>query len=69
MKLYVAKDSTSCRRVLATAYHLNLPLELQTIEFYSKHFDKQAFAAKSPNGMVPLLEDGDFVLWESIAIM
>jgi glutathione S-transferase len=24
--------------------------------------------AKSPNGRVPILEDGDFVLWESNAI-
>ncbi len=69
MKLYIAKGSTSCRKVLATAYHLNIPLELQTIEFYSEHFDRPAFTKKNPNGMVPLLEDGDFRLWESTAIM
>lgn len=69
MKLYIAKGSTSCRKVLATVYHLNLPLELQTIQFYSEHFDKKVFARKNPNGMVPLLEDGDFLLWESTAIM
>lgn len=69
MKLYVAKGSTSCRKVLATAYHLDIPLDLQTIEFYSERFDKQAFAKKNLNGMVPLLEDDGFLLWESTAIM
>ena len=69
MKLYIAKGSTSCRKVLATALHLNIPLELETIEFYSKNFDKEAFARKNINGMVPLLEDGKFTLWESTAIM
>ncbi len=27
------------------------------------------YQAKNPNGLIPLLEDGDFVLWESNAIV
>lgn len=69
MKLYIAKGSTSCRKVLATAHHLGLHLEFQSIEFYSDSFDEVAFAKMNPNGMVPLLKDGDFCLWESTAIM
>ena len=69
MKLYVANGSTSCRKVLATALYLDIPLEQELIAFYSHEFDGHAFARKNPNGMVPLLEDGDFSLWESTAIM
>lgn len=69
MKLYIATGSTSCRKVLATAQYLDIPLQLETIAFYAKEFDKDAFAHKNINGMVPLLEDGDFSLWESTAIM
>lgn len=69
MKLYIANGSTACRKVLATAYHLDIPLELQIIEFFSAQFDPIVFARKNPNGMVPLLADGDFLLWESTAIM
>ena len=31
--------------------------------------DRPEFLAKNPNGLVPVLEDGDFVLWESHSIV
>ena len=31
--------------------------------------DDPAYRAKNPNGLIPTLEDGDFVLWESNAIL
>ncbi len=31
--------------------------------------DQPEFLAKNPNGLVPVLEDGDFVLWESHSIV
>lgn len=31
--------------------------------------DTEDYRAKNPNGLVPLLEDGDFILWESHVIV
>ena len=31
--------------------------------------DDPAYRAKNPNGLIPTLEDGDFILWESNAIL
>lgn len=33
------------------------------------HNDTPAYLAKNPNGLVPMIEDGGFVLWESNAIV
>lgn len=69
MKLYQNNMSPPCRRVLATAYHLNTPMELQTVDFKSEELSSANFTKMNPNGSVPLLEDGSFCLWESTAIM
>jgi len=69
MKLYQNPMSPPCRRVLAAAYHLNTPIELQTVEFQSSQMQSPEYLKMNPNGAVPLLQDGDFHLWESGAIM
>lgn len=69
MKLYQNPMSPPCRRVLATAYHLNSPIEMQLIDFGSGFTSKPEYLKMNPNGAVPLLSDGDFQLWESNAIM
>lgn len=69
MKLYQNPLSIECRKVLATAYHLDLPLKIQTIDYRSDDLESAEFRKKNPNGMLPLLEDGSFYLWESNAIM
>lgn len=69
MKLYVNPMSPPCRRVMATMYHLNSPIELQNVDFQSKQLEAPEFRKMNPNGAIPLLSDGDFHLWESCAIM
>jgi glutathione S-transferase len=69
MKLYQNPMSPPCRRVLATMYHLNSPIEVQKIDFRSKEMESPEFFKMNPNGAVPVLQDGDFHLWESCAIM
>ena len=52
--------SINVRKVLWTCVELNLPFARE--EWRDEH------AALNPNRMVPVLVDGDFVLWESNAI-
>ena len=53
----------------AVAYELGLPLEYEHVDLLSGGSRTPAFLARNPNGRVPVLVDGDLVLWESIAIM
>ncbi len=69
MKLYQNPMSPPCRRVLATIYHLNSPVEMQSVDFQSPEMKNAEFMKMNPNGALPLLQDGDFHLWESVAIM
>jgi glutathione S-transferase len=69
MKLYSIQVSNNCRRVNATVAHLGLEVELVEPTLQSGDIKKPEYLALNPNGKVPTLVDGDFVLWESRAIM
>jgi glutathione S-transferase len=63
------QQSNNCRRVNATVAHLGLAVELVEPNMMAGDLKKPEFLALNPNGKVPTLVDGDFVLWESRAIM
>jgi len=65
--LYSIQLSNNCRRVNATIQHLGLDVEV--IEQGLGALKAPEYIAVNPNGKVPALVDGDFVLWESRAIM
>jgi glutathione S-transferase len=69
MKLYFHPMSGHSRRVLLVAAHLNLPLELVVVDLPKGEQRGAPHLKRNPNGRVPVLEDGDLVLWESRAIM
>ncbi len=68
LQLLGKATSINVRKVLWLCVELKLPCELQP--WGSGHRDTQlpAFLALNPNGLVPVLRDGDFVLWESNTI-
>ncbi|MEQ1544307.1 glutathione S-transferase family protein [Methyloglobulus sp.] len=69
MKLYHFPISPNSRRVVAVLHHLHLDCEIEALDL-SKGEQMQAdFLKLNPNHMIPTLVDGDFVLWESNAIM
>jgi glutathione S-transferase len=68
MKLYMNPTSPNVRRVRLTAAVLGLQLEERNLDFAKGEQKKPEFLALNPNGPVPTLVDGDFVLTESRAI-
>lgn len=69
MKLYVNVLSPNVRRARLTAAVLGLALDEIAIDFAKNEQKSPAYLALNPNGVVPTLVDGDFVLTESRAIM
>jgi glutathione S-transferase len=69
MKLHVVVGSPNCRRVQAVVNHLGLGVDLEYYDFFVGDLRGPSYLALNPNGMVPVLTDGAFTLWESNAIM
>ena len=57
------------RRVLALAKHLGVEAEFVELDLMGGGLREAAYAALNPNMKAPTLVDGDWVLWESSAIM
>ncbi|MEJ7729298.1 MAG: glutathione S-transferase N-terminal domain-containing protein [Polyangiaceae bacterium] len=69
MKLHDFAFSPNSRKVRAVAYELGIPLEYVHVDLVRNASRAPAFLQLNPNGRVPVLVDGDLVLWESTAIL
>lgn len=69
MKLYMTPLSPNVRRVRITAAVLQIDLQEIALDFSKGEHKQPEYVALNPNGAVPTLVDGDFVLTESRAIM
>jgi len=69
MRLYYNPFSSSARRVVMTALELDAPVELVLIKNLHDPVERAQLALLNPNAKIPVLVQGDFVLWESNAIM
>src|SRR3990170_6920835 len=69
MKLYCHPASTTSRPVMLFAAETGIDLDLQVVDLFTGEHLKEPFAAINPNRLVPVLEDGDFRLTESSAIL
>jgi glutathione S-transferase len=61
-------SSINVRKVLWACHELAVPYELQPWGSGHQSTASPAFRALNPNALVPVIRDGDFVLWESNAI-
>ena len=69
MKIYHSPFSSNSMKVRMTAHELGIALELVHVDIAKGEQRKPECVALNPNGKVPLLVEGDFVLSESQAIM
>jgi glutathione S-transferase len=67
--IHWGSGSTHSWRVLLAAEIAGVPYESKLLEFSKGEHRTPEFLAMNPRGKVPVLRDGDFVLYESLAIM
>jgi glutathione S-transferase len=69
LKLWGRISSINVRKVVFTAQLLELPFERVDAGASFGIVQTPTYLAQNPNALVPLLEDGDFTLWESNVIV
>lgn len=68
MKLLGRLTSINVRKVMWTAAQLGLDLEREDWGAGFRSPQEPGYLAMNPNGLIPVLVDGDFALWESNTI-
>lgn len=69
MKLHVFPPSPRALKVLALARHLDHDFEIVIVDLFKGEQRAPGYASLNPNMRMPVLEDGDYTLWESNAIL
>lgn len=69
VKIYGRLNSINVQKVMWTAAEIGLKVDHVNVGGAFGGNDTPEYLAKNPNGRVPLLEDGEFCLWESNAII
>lgn len=69
LKIWGRLSSINVRKVVLAAQWLEIPFERTDAGHEFGIVKTPAYLAKNPNGLVPLIEDGDFQLWESNVIV
>jgi len=62
-------SSINVRKVLWACAEMEIPFEREDWGSGFKSTHTMEFMALNPNAMVPVIQDGDFVLWESNTII
>jgi glutathione S-transferase len=69
MKIYYHPASTTCRPIMLFVAENGIAAEMQVVDLFTGEHVKPAYEAVNPSKLVPVLEDGDFRLTESSAIL
>ncbi len=67
IKIYGGKMSSAGRCYWAAA-EAGVEVEEVPVDFKTGEHKSEAYLKLNPNGKVPTMQDGDFILWESLAI-
>jgi glutathione S-transferase len=69
VKIYYHPASTTSRPIMLFAAESGIDADFQVVDLFTGEHYKQPYEAINPNHLVPVLEDGDFRLTESSAIL
>lgn len=69
MRLYYHPASTTCRMIMLFASEEGIDLDYEIVDLFTGEHLKPDYAKINPSCLVPTLEDGDFRLTESSAIL
>src|SRR5258706_734867 len=69
MKLYYHPVSTTSRPIVLFAAESDIKLDYQVVDLFTGEQYQPEYSAVNPSHQVPVLEDGDFRLTESSAIL
>ncbi len=69
IEIYALPPSPRAFKAIAVANHLGIPFTLRRIDLLKGEQKTPEYTALNPNQLMPTLKDGDYVLWESNAIM
>jgi glutathione S-transferase len=69
MQIHADPITVNCRKVLAGLNLMGAPYELKPVDYFKAEQKSDAYLAINPNASLPAMVDGDFVLWESNAIL
>jgi glutathione S-transferase len=69
LKLYYHPVSTVCRPIMQFVAEASIALDYELVDLFTGAHHQPPFTAVNPSRQVPVLEDGDFRLTESSAIL
>jgi glutathione S-transferase len=69
VKLYADPITVNCRKVLAGLDLVGAEFERVHVDYFTGEHRSDEYRKLNPNASLPTLADGDFVLWESNAIL
>jgi glutathione S-transferase len=69
VKIYYHPISTTSRPLMLFAEESGLKIDFQVVDLFTGEHMQPAYAKINPNQLIPVLEDGDFRLTESSAIL
>src|SRR5260370_8967851 len=69
LTLYWGSGSPFSWRVLLALEHKRLPYESQLLHFDKQEHQSPHMLKLNPRGRVPVLKDGDYVVFESFAVL
>src|SRR6476659_6971393 len=69
LKVWGRKNSSNVQKAMWAVGELGISYERVDVGMEFGGNDEPAYSALNPNGLIPTIQDGDFVLWESNSII